>query len=733
MLQREGFVVADMSASTPSPSPLERSSWKAEAIRRGNLKISGPIPITEDVPLNEEEEKEYAANGALDRTLQPQDAPEEQYERPQTPPRPLQSPPPVPEQHMSALRSNPVGEQQPQRDSAVPERPISSRSPPRVRHLDEVQRESIVPSTSIASPSPFRSTPESAGKAAQKKNKRKSGLRNVFRKMFGRKGPDRADDLEEEPMQRGHSYHHSDTTMLRSTPPREPRTPPSNPRISDLPVEELQPLHPLGQHLPYPMNVNAPPASPPKEYLTFDTDRPDLGRRRATLPTVPSAITHRHSFDEPREKLAAWDEQAEEDEMSPGIGIALSSPTQTVTSKHDRRRSRSADALHNLAKERASTERGRSAEIKFWRESYMSGSIYSRPQTAKTVETVRTVPMQEPMIREPDNESFNEMSATLVQADESQTATPITEEPNREQERSVQPPVSAFNFGDLKNALFGPKEETIPESPQVRSISPPPPPPAKSQHRIPIEDRVQDLESRYSNLETLTRRMSSRNNRQTIILENAPRNLRSRNRSSSASASRSHSRSAPSIHQELIVQSSSETLEPEPAPGSPTLAGPPVPHTGSNEENARALRNVYEALRHERSARKALEQQVRTLQHDVSDLHALVNKLIVSATATSPSYPTPSPDTLIISREGDQRISCSTPRAPAHDRNIVYGQPSHDRNQRWANDDASVYSEDLARKPSYDDVSPEVWATPKEEGFDGSGFFHGDDRVGAYA
>jgi hypothetical protein len=207
MLQREGFVVADMSASTPSPSPLQRSSWKAEAIRRGNLKISGPIPITEDVPLNEEEEKEYAENGALDRTLQPQDAPDERYERPQTPPRPLQPPPPVPEQHMSALRSNPVGEQS-QRNSAIPERPLSSRSPPRARQLDEVHRESVVPSTSIASPTPFRSTPESASKAAQKK-KRKSGLRNVFRKMFGRKGPDRADDLEEEQMHRGHSYHHS--------------------------------------------------------------------------------------------------------------------------------------------------------------------------------------------------------------------------------------------------------------------------------------------------------------------------------------------------------------------------------------------------------------------------------------------------------------------------------------------------------------------------------------------
>jgi hypothetical protein len=93
MLQREGFVVADMSASTP----LQRSSWKAEAIRRGNLKISGPIPITEDMPLNEEEEEEFAQRGALDGSLQPQDAQEQQRKRPETPPGPTQPPPNVSE------------------------------------------------------------------------------------------------------------------------------------------------------------------------------------------------------------------------------------------------------------------------------------------------------------------------------------------------------------------------------------------------------------------------------------------------------------------------------------------------------------------------------------------------------------------------------------------------------------------------------------------------------------
>ncbi|KAF1829623.1 hypothetical protein BDW02DRAFT_142664 [Decorospora gaudefroyi] len=724
MLQQEGFVVADMSASTP----LQRSSWKAEAIRRGDLKISGPIPITEDMPLNDDEEKEYAERGALDSSLQQQGALEEQSQRPETPPRPLQ-PPPTMAEHMTALRSNPVG-MQAQQDEDMRERQPST-SPPKMRHVNQVQRESVAQSTPHTPSTPFRSTPESATKAVQKK-KRKSGLRGVFRKMFGRKSRDEAEDHEDEIQYRGHNYHHSDPGMLRSTPPRETKIP-TGPRISDLPIQELQPLHPLGQHLPYPMNVNAPPASPPQEYLTFDMQRPDPGRRRATLPTVPSAVAHRRSLDEQRGKLTTWEEiQDDGGEQSPGmIGIAVSSPTQATPKQH-RRRSRSADALHQLVKGRASIERRRSAEIRYWRESYMSGSIYSRPQTAKTVETTRSVQVQEPTIRKHEPESFTEMSATLVQADDPDTPTPMAEERpkdhEREREREVQAPVSTFNFGNLKNALFGPSEEDSATEPAMHEeLLAPPAPPVRSQSRpLSIEDRVLHLESKYCNLETLTRRISTRNNRHTIILENAPRNLRSRNRSSSASASRSASRGAPSIHQEPMHQSSIDTLNPGPVSISPTL--PDIP--GGVQDGGMVLQNMYEALEHERTARKALEQQVRNLQHDISDLHALVNKLIASATATSPSYPTPSPDTLVVSTE-DQRVSCSTPRAPTHGKRVTVVR---NFSSSTKHNSESESEDDGVGKKSYDDVAtPDVWATPKEEGFGGSGFFHGEERVSGWA
>jgi hypothetical protein len=199
MLTREGFVAADMSAQ----NDLERSSWKAEAIRRGDLKISGPIPITEDMPLNEEEEKEFAETGLLLSPGQPQDELEVEEKRPQTPPQPQHVPPEVPEE--SAIQEIHHVEQQSLQPEIIHQRQ-PSRSPLRMHQITGVPQESVAQSASYGPSTPLRSTPENAVKVAQRK-KRKSGLRNVFRKMFGRKNRDEVE--EEESMRRGHSYDHS--------------------------------------------------------------------------------------------------------------------------------------------------------------------------------------------------------------------------------------------------------------------------------------------------------------------------------------------------------------------------------------------------------------------------------------------------------------------------------------------------------------------------------------------
>jgi hypothetical protein len=461
--------------------------------------------------------------------------------------------------------------------------------------------------------------------------------------------------------------------MLSQSPPRETKTP-TGPRISDIPVEDLKPLHPLGQHLPYPMNVNAPQTSPPEEYLAFSLQRSIP--RRASLPSVPS--TQRHSVDEPRDRLSTWEERADEDPIpSPGIGIALSSPTQGMTPRASKRRSRSADALFELVKDQVSPERRRSAEIRYWRESHASGSIYSRPQTARTVETIRSVHPQEPTITEPEDEVV-EMSATLGHTDE---PTPSPRDPNHE--REIQPPVSAFNFG-LKSSFSDP---STPTSDQPVPLSPP----EKSRNRLSIEDRVAYLEGTFQSLESSMNRISTRTNRQTIILSDAPRNLRSRTRDSSGSTN-SHSRLPE-------YQSSNDTLKSNPE--SPTLVRPGPSADESSKE--KVIEKLYDALKYERSARKALEQQVLNLRHDIADLHALVNKLIASATATSPSYPTPSPDNLVVPSTEERAL---TPRVSEFVR-----KDSEERDWTGSREDVT----------SPHDV--DVWATPKEEGFGAGGFF----------
>jgi hypothetical protein len=308
------------------------------------------------------------------------------------------------------------------------------------------------------------------------------------------------------------------------------------------------------------------------------------------------------------------------------------------------------------------------------------------------VETIRSVQMQGPAITEPED-GIVEMSATLAHVDE---PSPLPHE--HYEERDVHPPVSAFNFG-LKSG-FSDDDTMSPDAPGPVS------PPERNKNRLSIEDRVAHLEGTFQAIESSLRRISSRSNRQTIILADAPRNLRSRNRSSSTSHA--------NFDKLPDYQSSNDTLKSNPA--SPTLV---KPSAESSKENV--IEKLYEALKYERSARKALEQQVQGLQHDIADLHALVNKLIASATATSPSYPTPSPDTLIVTTE--ERMV--TPRADGkghfgHGKENQFARThSHERYARdeedWRDDTTSPHDGD-------------VWATPKEEGFGGSGFFHHEGR-----
>lgn len=163
---------------------LERSSSKAEAIRRGDLKISGPIPLTE-------EEEQDLAKRNTDPTPQRTDS---------TSTRNLL--------HKKSINAGSHNTDPVETTSELQESPPGlrhKRSSTGIRDLREMQRHtSLDLLASHNSPSPFASASDGSAKMTPKK-KRSSGLRNVFRKIFGRRSKE---EVKRDSAQK-HGYHHS--------------------------------------------------------------------------------------------------------------------------------------------------------------------------------------------------------------------------------------------------------------------------------------------------------------------------------------------------------------------------------------------------------------------------------------------------------------------------------------------------------------------------------------------
>jgi len=158
---------------------LERSSSKAEAIRRGDLKISGPIPLTE--------EGQDLAKRNADPTPERTDS---------TSTRNLL--------HINAGSHNTDPVETTSELQESPPRLRHKRSSTGIRDLSEMQRHtSLDLLASHNSPSPFASASDSSAKMTPKK-RRRSGLRNVFRKIFG----GGKEEVKRDSAQK-HGYHHS--------------------------------------------------------------------------------------------------------------------------------------------------------------------------------------------------------------------------------------------------------------------------------------------------------------------------------------------------------------------------------------------------------------------------------------------------------------------------------------------------------------------------------------------
>jgi hypothetical protein len=144
--------------------------------------------------------------------------------------------------------------------------------------------------------------------------------------------------------------------------------------------DDYRPLTPMdAPRLPFPMNVNAPqPESPYKPGDGASPEARQSHKRRATLPSIAlssaeaNALTkywNRGEGGSPVSPLPRSDPAPDADHEAgipaPLIGLAITS--NTVKQK---RRSRSADALHEMALEHGLADlplRRRSAEIKYWR------------------------------------------------------------------------------------------------------------------------------------------------------------------------------------------------------------------------------------------------------------------------------------------------------------------------------------------------------------------------------
>ncbi|KAF2202416.1 hypothetical protein GQ43DRAFT_311707 [Delitschia confertaspora ATCC 74209] len=697
MVQQDAAIVPKMAEE----GRLQRSSWKAEAIRRGDLKISGPIPITDDTPLNDEEERAYSAKHDMETPVPRSGSPPQKLA-------PLQ-----PSQAIAnAGTLETSGRKETQLGKKVHRELRHKRSSTAIRETSEAQRQSDMRST----PSPLQSVQDSSPSPRPKK--KRGSLKTVFKKMFGRKNKEVPHDTVHK-----HGYHQSDPGVLTQASEKSKEILIGTQRISDIPIREFHPINPLGQHLPFPMNVNAPQeASPSQQYLTFES-RPTLHQRRATLPSIVLAQS------EAQPLSASWGHAGEPDSIpSPEIGVALSSPTRP------RRRSQSAGAIRDLAKEMEVLERRRSEEIKFWRNSSVYSTATSRPLTAATVEPTEA------------QDACTKVLVEEISGSRSTTPEPIAVS-QEEEANHVSLPVEAFDFGSLKSVR---SRDSVPGTQPSSPLGEPP----------SFEGRIQRLESITFDLESSVRRLSGCSNRHNVVLESASKTLRSRSSSASDSdfsvndrvsqssdgsgssktlstkEDRSTGSDSPPMAVPLSDLSPSDPrpitpLKPSLMPRNPNPASPPVPP----EERFAA---VYTILKHERAARKALESQVLSLRQEVTNLHAVINR-VLSGTGRERglAYPTPSPDAIISSNiTTEDKLSTPRPRKGLAERTALPFDDSEEENipprtnryknraqpigieQFYKSDGECGNSVQTSTAASLEDgvMSPDVWATPTEGG-----------------
>lgn len=372
-----------------------------------------------------------------------------------------------------------------------------------------------------------------------------------------------------------------------------------------LPVHEITPRTALGSHLPFPMNVNAPQPSPPNRAFGEQAFEPldavsKVPRRRATLPSLilsPSeAATLNAMWDKEIESGAIGEELKKGRTPTPDIGRAITS----AGGQAYKRRSRSADALNDLAREQQTIEQqtraeeaggnGRKAEIEYWRASLGAG-----------VQTHDFQRQQEPLDRDKSPGSSSGSGRSMKTANLAQSG-----------DEKGQPEMDEDDDDSiLLHRRTPPNERASFEKPSPEDVRPPHPferPTVQTQPATAlyshsrnfsrpvadsgeVEKLRENVEDRLSRLEFTVHKLENSNNRRTIILENAPQGRRSKAEDNSSSNESNHSRSQRLRHASN-VQPALDFIQRN-QDRSPSIADASSPMTPTVPANSQPMYNMY--------------------------------------------------------------------------------------------------------------------------------------------
>jgi hypothetical protein len=388
--------------------------------------------------------------------------------------------------------------------------------------------------------------------------------------------------------------------------------------------------------LPFPMNVNAPqPESLAKDrkaanYLSFETS-PRVHRRRATLPSMilspeESMTLHKMWSTTDLTPIGSASDQSGMASFglpSPPIGVAISSST-----AHPNRRSRSAGALHEMAKRQAQSTQltRRSSEIKFWRASKIDskqdvledGSRDITPYMSPRASS--TGPPQTDI-----SEAFADTGSSIhdghLEPLDFAAATSERDESGMEQ-RLLQLESNmhrlSISFQEYATRGEPPKEREFALRPAPRTHTPQvvfnAPTPSRQASSGTVTDPI-----------TVPQRNPSMRFTQP---RPTPSPFPSKGSYQHSYLSSTSTAAAPASPQATHVQ---PHVQYPPAPSS-VHSAPQVTATAGSQYITQAtlqehITPLFNALRYERQIRKALETQVSQLQNDVLDLSAMVAQM----------------------------------------------------------------------------------------------------------